>query len=267
MSDWDDMDGDEQEKDNVVNLPGVSDEERKKRQEVLKQRSGDALKEKWRNEDRAALDAAAAMTAPPIVTEKRCHVCMSDHRAFIELQLTKGRSYRAISESVPNGPSRKSISEHYKRHMALDDAAIRAILEEEASAIGQNFAEGVRGAITMRGMLSVLIQKGYEDALSGITTVEPKDLIQMAKLANDLNEGSGTAAVEEARLAISVFKEAIQNVLIKGDLIDRTLGLQLLQAINDEVGYIRKEQEVGEALDSHLLSAGKSTDAEAYEDD
>jgi hypothetical protein len=255
MPNWDDMDGDEQDKGNVVNLPGVSDDERKKRQQTLKQRSGDALKEKWQGEDRKELAVAEAMTAPPVIAESRCATCQSEHRLYIERQLLKGRSYRAIAESVPNGPSRKSISEHYRRHMDLDSAAIRAILETEASAIGQNFEEGVRGAITLRGMLAVLVQKGFEDALNGITTVEPKDIIQMGKLMTDLNEGSGQAAVEEAGLAISIFKEAIQNVLIKGDIVDRSVGMELLQGINDEVMTIRESQEIDKSLDSHLLPA------------
>jgi hypothetical protein len=259
------MDGDEQES-NVVNLPGVSDEERKKRQQVLKQRSGDALKDKWRGEDRKDLDEAAAMTAPPVVVEKRCHVCQSDHRLYIERQLLKGRSYRAIAQSVPDGPAARSIGAHYKNHMDLDSAAIRAILEDEASAIGQNFEEGVRGAITLRGMLAVLVQKGFEDALNGITTVEPKDLVQMAKLQNELNEGSGTAAVEEARLAINIFKEAIQNVLIKGDIVEREVGMQLLQGINDEVIMIRETQEIDASLDNHLLSDGRRDEDEDEDD-
>lgn len=255
MSDWDDMDDEEQRKgedSNIIHMPGVSDEERKKRMEIERQRSGDAVKEKWRSEDRKAIADAEALIAPPVIKEPRCHVCTSDYRLYIERQLLKGRSYRAIEQSVPNGPSRKSISEHYKKHMDLDSAAIRAILEEEASAIGQNFEEGVRGAVTMRGMLAVLIQKGYDDAMAGITTVEPKDLIQMAKLANDLNEGSGTAAVEEARLAISIFKEALQNVLIKGDIVDRSVGMELLQAFSDEANRIREEQEIESGVERLL---------------
>jgi hypothetical protein len=257
MSDWDDMDEEEQKDkdDNVISLPAVSDEERKKRNEVLRNRSGDALKDKWRKEDRSSIDEAAALTAPPVISEPRCRVCQSEHRLYIERQLLKGRSYNAISQSIPDGPSRKSISEHYKRHMDLDTAAVRAILEEEAGAIGQNFDEGVRGAITLRGMMSVLIQKGYEDALNGITTVEPKDMVQMAKVFNELNEGSGTAAIEEARVAISIFKEALQNVLIKGDIVERSVGMQLLQAFSDEATRIRESQEIESGIDRLLPAA------------
>jgi hypothetical protein len=56
-------------------------------------------------------------------------------------------------------------------------------------------------------------------------------------------------------LAISIFKEAIQNVLIKGDIVDRSVGMELLQGINDEVMTIRESQEIDKSLDSHLLPA------------
>ena len=251
--DFDDLDDEAQ--DNVVSI-GPSDEERRKRQEVLKQRSGDALKEKWRDEDRQELETAIAQNAPPVIVEKKCQVCTSEYRLWIERQLMMGRSYQSIANSIPEGPSRKSISNHYREHMALDQAAVRALLEEEADLVNQNYQEGVKGAITQRGMLEVLIRKGYQDMLDSITTIEPKDYAQFIKIFNEMNEGSGTAAVEEARLVISVFKEAIQNVLIKGDIIERSVGMQLLQAINDEVITLREEQEVQQEFERNLLPPG-----------
>lgn len=247
MSDFDD-----EVPNNVTKLPG-SEEERKRRQEVLKQRSGDALKEKWRGEDRKELDQAIAMVAPAVISEPRCHACQSPHRLWIEHQLVKGRAYKAISQAIPEGPSPRSISDHFKHHMALDQAAVRALLNEEADLLGQNYEEGVKGAFTLRGALDVLIRKAYEDALNNITTVEPKDLIQMIKLYKDMNEDTGVTATEEAKIAISIFKTAIQNVLIKGDIIDRQLGMELLQALNDEVLMLKAEQDINQQFERHLL--------------
>jgi hypothetical protein len=236
------------------NLPAViEDEERKRRQDVLKQRSGEALTEKWRGEDRKKLETAMAAVAPPAIVKPRCHVCQSPHRLWIERMLVKGMAYKAISDQIPDGPDRRSISRHYKEDMALDQQAIRALLEEEADLLGQNYEEGVRGAITLRGMLDVLIRKGYEDAISGITTVEIKDISQMMKLYKEMNADTGNTAVEEARTAIEIFKGAIQNVLIKGDIIDRPLGMELLQAISDEVEVLRKEQDITQQVERQLL--------------
>lgn len=239
----------------VPNPPGISDKERKRRQEVLKQRSGDALKEKWRDEDRKSLSAAIEAVAPPVIVEGKCQVCTSANRVWIERQLMMGRSYQSIANSIPDGPSRKSISNHFRLHMALDQAAVRAILEEHANVINQNYEEGVRGALTHRGMLDVAIEKGFQDMLNNLTTVEPKDFIQMMKLFNELNEGSGTAAVEEAKAAISIFKEALQNVLLKGegDLVTREAGKVILQGISNEIERLKEENEMETQLNRHLM--------------
>jgi hypothetical protein len=231
---------------------GVSDEERKKRQEIMARRSGDELKKKWADTDRASLEQQIKL--PPIISESRCHTCQSEYRVYIEREILKGTSYRAIGDSLPIKIDRRGIAKHYKEHMRVEQAAIRAVLEDEAQLLSQNVEEGVRGAFTLRGALDVLIRKAYQDALEGVTTVEPKDLIQMIKLYNDMNVEVGGTAVEEAKTSIRIFVEAIQNVLIKGegDLIDRELGHQLLQAINDETIHLRKEEDIEMEMERQL---------------
>jgi hypothetical protein len=254
---WDEMDDEaqndelEQNEDGTVTV--LTDEERRKRREIVKSRGMDGQKAAWRGDDRSALEKAVASAAPEAISEPRCATCQSPHREWIEHQLVMGMSYKRIADQIVGGPSRKSISNHFVEHMALAKQAIRAELEAEASTIGQDVDAGVRGAITMRGMLAVLIQKGYQDAVNSVTDVEPKDMAQFIKIYNELNEDSGTAAVEEAKLVINVFKEAIQNVLIKGDIIERALGMQLLQAISDEVIALREEQEVDKEFERNLL--------------
>ena len=130
---------------------------------------------------------------------------------------------------------------------------MRLVLNEEADLMGQNYQEGIRGAFTMRGALDVMIRKAYQDAIDNLTTIEPKDIIQMMKLHAEMNEGSGAAAEEEAKLVIGIFKEAIQNVLIKGDIISRDLGMELLQAVSDEVTVLRTEQEFEKQVEKNLL--------------
>jgi hypothetical protein len=236
----------------------VTDEERKRRREVMANRSGAALKKKWADEDRGSLDAL--ITPPPVISEPKCQTCQSAHRTWIERQLVKGTAYVVIARSLPGTTDdnednvRRSISSHYKRHMALESAVVRAIMEEEAGLLGQNIEEGVRGAFTNRGALDILIRKAYEDALNGVTTVEPKDLIQMMKLHGDMSaEDSGTA-VEEAKTSVRIFMAAIQNVLLKGDrLNDRQLGTALMQDIVTEVGLLKQEEGIGGAMERQLL--------------
>jgi hypothetical protein len=235
----------------------VSDEEQRRRQAILKARGVDGQKEAWRQKDLEEIEKAEKLIAPPVIYEPRCATCQSEHRVYIERSLLRGHSYQSIANSIQNGPSRKSIANHYESHMRLADAAIRAELNAEAEALGQNIEEGFRGAITLRGMLGVMIRQGYESAIiNKTTTIEPKDVVQMGNLYTKLNEESGTAATEEAKFVINVFKEAIQNVLVKGDLVERDLGIQILQAISDEVVILRQEQEVDKEFERNLLPSG-----------
>lgn len=260
MSDFDDLEeefldgvSDDEFAETGKLIAGVSDEERKKRREVMDKRTGKDLERKWQQEDREALAEAESLAAPPVITVAQCQVCQSPHRVWIERKLMQGHSYQSIAASIPDGSvSRKSVANHWKNHMALDAAATRAMLEEEADLLGQNVEEGVRGAFTLRGSLEVLIRKAFQDAQDGVTTVEPRDLIQMVKLLNELNVNTGSTAVEEAKLAINIFKESIQNVLIKGDIIEREVGMRLLEAIQDEANRLREEQAADALLDRHL---------------
>lgn len=222
-------------------IPTVSSEERKKRRETMEKRTGKDLERKWQQEDRKAIAEAESLAAPPVINNPQCQVCQSPHRVWIERKLIQGWAYSQIAREIPDGPSRKSIANHAKEHLPGDSHVVRQLMEEEADILGQNAMDSVRGAFTLRGSLEVLIRKGFQDALDGTTTVEPRDLIAMMKQLNELNTNSGTAAYEEANTAISIFKEALQNVLLKGegDVVERELGVKILLALETEVERLK----------------------------
>jgi hypothetical protein len=151
------------------------------------------------------------------IFEPRCHVCQHPHRDWIEMMLIKGASYKGLQERVPplqgyDKLDRRGISNHHQKHMDLEDAAIRAILEREATLVSQDYEEGVEDAVTKRGVLEVMLRKGYEDLLSGITTVEPRDLIQLAKVLGEMDTHAGQVGLDEARAQVQIFIQAIKNV-------------------------------------------------------
>lgn len=195
----------------------VSDGTRLKRKRVLDRRSGADLKKRWEQNDREELQAAEQQAAPPRITVPQCHVCTSPFRDFIEEALVRGHSYSRIASQVPPDDKgkridRRSISGHLKEHMDLQRMAIREELEEEARAAQQNIETGALGAKTDRGILKVLVSKGFEDVIRGVSTVEPKDLIQMIKLLNELNSNASTARAEENEIALRTFVRAIESV-------------------------------------------------------
>lgn len=163
---------------------------------------------------RRALENVNSKGRPPAIHEPRCHVCTSPHRQFIEGLLIKGANYVWISENVPgidgDKIDRRSVSNHAKKHMSYQNAAIRAILEEEAEIASQNYEAGVRGAITHRGVLEVALRKAYEDIIAGVTTVEARDMIQLINTLQKMDEQREQVAVNELRAQVQAFVEAIR---------------------------------------------------------
>ena len=205
------------------------------------------------------LDLAPRAKAPPVISEPRCQVCQHSYRAFIEAQLVKGQSYSAIARHVPldDGRSkdafRRSIGYHYKHHMALEDAAMRAILEDEAKALGQNYEEGVRGAITDRGVLEIAIRKSYQDIQAGTAIVEPKDLIQMIKLKREMDSNTSMAQVEGYKSQMAIFITAIKDVCdiigngeeVRQMIAKRIQVLQERDGIETEIDSVMSQRHVG----------------------
>lgn len=218
---------------------GVSDEERSKRRAVLNKTTGEELRQKFNQESREEIEQKEKALAPPVITEPRCQVCVSQWRVHIERSLIKGHSYKAIADSTPPDPhgvkpSRKSIASHYKNHMPIDRAAIRAELEAEADNLRQNYEEGVRGALTNRGILNVIIRKAYDDYMDGITTAEVKDIIQLVKLQNEMETDTATIKNEETEGALRIFMRAIQNVcepVMQSEIAGEVKRLRELDAI------------------------------------
>jgi hypothetical protein len=176
---------------------------------------GKAAIEKAAAANRAALERTEREGAPPVTFEPRCRVCTSKYRNHIESLLVKGISYSWIENNVPFDEDggkidRRSVSNHAKRHMAYQDAAVRAILEEEARLSAQNYEEGVRGAITHRGVLEIALRRAYEDIINGTTTVEPRDLISIVTTIQKMDEQTEQVAVNELRAQVQAFTEAIK---------------------------------------------------------
>jgi hypothetical protein len=229
---------------------GISDEERKRQRANLAKRSAAGMEKSYQDKNRAALEEAESLNAPPVIVEGKCQTCQSPHRLWIERRLMKGDAYKTIAEMIPDGPDRRSISNHAKKHMPIESAIVRAVLEEEAGLLGQNLEEGVQGAFSMRGALHVLIRKAYEDALNNVTTVEPRDLIQLMKLFNEMDSSSSTRMMEEAKASVSIFMEAINHTLT--DMFEKEQADEVSRAIVLEVKRLRQQHELEAQIENNL---------------
>lgn len=180
--------------------------------------------------ERAEIAEAETRLGPPKPFEPRCHVCTHHFRDFIDSLLIKqDLSYSEIARRMPparNGRKldHRQIGNHARRHLGVGDAAIRAILEEQASAAAQDFEEGVRGAITHRGGLEVAFRKAFEDIVNGVASVEPRDMISIGKLLKEWDKETQEVQVDVLRAQVSALIEAIKQVAppeMWGEILDK----------------------------------------------
>lgn len=169
----------------------------------------------------------------------QCHVCQHPNRDFIEAMLIKGATYKGLQERIPpaagqNKLDRRSISNHHKNHMDLQDAAMIAVLESEATLQSLDREEGIGDIVTKRAVLEVMLRKGYEDVVNGVSTVEPRDLIQLAKVLGEMDTHAGQVGLDEARSQVQIFIQAIKNVC----------DLDTQSAIASEVKKLRSRESI-----------------------
>lgn len=171
-----------------------------------------AMQKEAAAEDRAAVAKAERNIAPERIMVRRCHTCMHPFRDWLELMMIKGMPYKTLSERVTPPVGRNSLSTHHKEHMDLEDTALRLILEREAQLQGIDFDQGVDDIITKKGVLEVALRKGYNDILSGVATVEPRDLVQIAKLLAEMESNQQQIGLDELRAQVQIFIQAIKDV-------------------------------------------------------
>lgn len=166
-----------------------------------------------------------AMELEPIF-EPRCSVCTSPHRNLVDALLARGGvSFTAIAERVPDETGklldRRAISNHSKKHLGFQEHAIRALLEAEAEEAGQNFEEGVRGALTRRGALEITLRKAFDDVISNRIEVETKDMLAIIQMLEKMDETTNAAQVDYMRAQVSAFLQAIKDEVEDRELWER----------------------------------------------
>lgn len=209
----------------------------------------DEMKREIQQQDRAEIEGANRNLMPKRIFEPRCGICKHPYRDFIELMLMRNMTYKGIAARVTPAVSRQSISHHYKEHMDLQDAAMRRIIEEEAQLQGKDFEEGVGDVLTKRAALEVALRKGYEDIINGVTTVEPRDLVQIAKVLAEMDTHASSVIVDEARNQVALFLRAIQEVC----------DADTQQAIANQVKKLRVRDGIDRSIEDDLVPATKVT--------
>lgn len=145
------------------------------------------------------------------IVEQRCHVCTSDYRRAIDkLLVLPNVSFSEIAATF--GIDRRSISNHAKKHLNYEEAAIRRIIEQEAQKADENVEDGVRGALTRRIFLQAYLQKSMESLLAGDMELSGKDAMAAIQMMDKIDGETEGAALDEIRVQFNAFVQAIREI-------------------------------------------------------
>lgn len=156
------------------------------------------------------------------IDEPRCSVCQHAKRFLIDKHLVKGTSFSEIGRTF--GLDRRAVSNHYRNHLNLEDAAITRIIEREASLLDEDFEEGVKGILARRVYLETALKKAQEALVNGDITVEPKDAVAIIEKLDKLENESSEAALAKLKIELGAYIQAMKEVVpsdMWGDIEER----------------------------------------------
>ena len=153
----------------------------------------------------------------PRVTEPRCHVCQSEWRTEIERSIMLTHSYASIADKFESlgiqGITRKGIATHAKRHMTIEQEAVRKIVEDEARNWAENVEEHKGFLLGQKALLETGLMKAWEKMLSGDMDVAWKDVILILERIDRLEARREDAKGEAAYNELQMFMDAVKEVV------------------------------------------------------
>lgn len=152
------------------------------------------------------------------VSDPRCHVCASKHRAQIDREILLGHAYATLARRYQedygdDSITRRSVMNHAKKHMTLEDAALREIIEQRYDEDKGNVSEAVGIILGQKSMLQTLMYKGYKSALSGETKIEVKDWLTIVSELKRLIVSESDLETEELKHDFQYFLESVKETV------------------------------------------------------
>lgn len=158
------------------------------------------------------------------IVEPRCSICKSRYRRTIDQLLVMGVPFSEIARQFEeDGVERRSLSNHKKRHLSVEHAAIRQVIEEKARQIGEDVDNSKRFLLTRKGYMEIAMMKSFQSIVDGTVTPEPRDVVQMISLLEKMEKDTTLNQVDEMIRDFNAFTQAVQKNVPK-DLYDRILG-------------------------------------------
>lgn len=152
------------------------------------------------------------LTIPESWVETRCHVCMSQYRKAIDRMIALGEGYSEISRIFGGEIDRRSISNHAKKHLKYEEAAIRRIIDDAALKADENAELGISGFTKRRVYLETALHKALQQLVGDQVLLETRDAVSIIDALNKLDRHTEGAQLDEIKIQFQAFIQAIKEI-------------------------------------------------------
>lgn len=195
-------------------------------------------------------------TKIPLIVEQKCLVCKSVHRHLVDQMLVAGLSFSEIERQFEfAGLKRRSIANHKDKHLGYEEAAIREVIEREATNAQRNFEEGKSRLITKNAYLEVALQKAYDALIKDMTVVEPKDAVKVIEMLQRMQDSHHDVMIDELRIQFQMFMQSVKELVEREkweSIVGRTA--DLLRSSGYTIDFEEEKQiEAGEIVEAEVV--------------
>ena len=158
------------------------------------------------------------------IVEPRCSICKSRFRRTMDQLLVMGVPFSEISRQFEvEGITRRALSNHKRKHLSVEQAAIRQVIEEKARQIGEDVDNTKRSLLTRKGYMEVAMMKSYQSILDGTVVPEPRDVVAMISVMEKMEKDTASFQVDEMMRDFNAFTQSVKEV-VGPEMYDRILG-------------------------------------------
>ncbi len=157
----------------------------------------------------------------PVMTEPRCNICKSSVRTEVDKLIVMGHGPSSIAKQIKgqdehlNGSLetlRKSVERHGKKHLNIEEEAIRRTIEARARERGILVDYAEEKLVTTKAVLDLVVAKGIEQVTEPGARVKYQDILKAVELLEEYESNSFAAELEQLQRQMWAIREAVRRV-------------------------------------------------------
>jgi hypothetical protein len=176
------------------------------------------------------LARGADATAMQYARADRCRICNLDRRdlpnaidvqILVDYELLSNSTYKGALDVVADlvaewpaddRPTYTAVRNHARRHLDRDQVLLRQVMETYAAEAGVDVEQDEGSILTPRGVLTVVLQKGYEEITAGRATPTIAETIDASRAMGVIENERLKAELAEARRQVRLLSTVVQEV-------------------------------------------------------